>query len=214
MIAASSTADVDDALRERGVDLLVADISASDGDAFERISSWHIANGGMRRILVATEHKQAAVVHTLMALPVAGVFDTAEDGIEKFSAACSTVVGGGSYWSPSVRNAIIQCHTPSAAIYRLLTPTEQMVLGVIGDGCDDITAAITLPLKVTAIRSVRESLHRKFAIQHKGQLVERAAHFGFVIRTASGFVRPGLRPLIAAHGHSTPFPGVSVQSVA
>jgi hypothetical protein len=58
-------------------------------------------------------------------------------------------------------------------------------------------------------------LHRKFAVQHKGQLIDRAAEYGFVIRTKTGIVRPGLKTLIAAHRSPTPMPSHSaIESVA
>lgn len=199
MSVAHTLTDVDELLRAKPVDLLVTDISAPDGDAFDHFATWDLANHGVKRTLVVTAHSQAALIQSLVQAPIGGIFDTRTEGIENLHEACRDVIGGKIYWSESVKDVIVASRVLSTAIFRVLTPTEQMVLGVIGDGCDDQTAANTLPLTATSIRSVREALHRKLGIQHKGELVERAAHYGFVIRTADGLIRPGLKPLITAH---------------
>jgi DNA-binding CsgD family transcriptional regulator len=87
----------------------------------------------------------------------------------------------------------------SSSVFRMLTNTERMVLGIIGDGTDDKAAARQLVLAVSTIRSVRESLHRKFGIQQKSELMACAERAGFVIRTSHGIVRPDLWRLRQAH---------------
>jgi DNA-binding CsgD family transcriptional regulator len=78
----------------------------------------------------------------------------------------------------------------------LLTPTEQLVLALIGDGSDDVTASARLGLKPASIQSVRRSLHGKLHLKQKGELVSVAAQYGFIRFTRHGVIRIGLGALL------------------
>jgi DNA-binding NarL/FixJ family response regulator len=56
------------------------------------------------------------------------------------------------------------------ALHRILTAAEQAILGGIGDGSDDQTAAERLNRAATNIGEQRRNLHRKLGL-HKGELV-------------------------------------------
>jgi DNA-binding CsgD family transcriptional regulator len=86
-----------------------------------------------------------------------------------------------------------------AARFRQLTAFEQVVLSVVGDGCDDIEAARRLSLSPATISTVRRGLHRKLHVQHRGELVRLAAQAGFVRFTPEGVERPGFGLLTAAY---------------
>jgi DNA-binding NarL/FixJ family response regulator len=201
----ASLAGVDNALATEPADLVITEISASDGDACDRIPSWSAANRRGGRTLVVTTHKEPVVLLTLANLPISGVFDVANEGLDDFGAACASVVQGESYWSPTIRNVMSDYDQQYGEVYRLLSPNERMVLGVIGDGCDDVDAAKTLPFTPATIRTIRGRLHRKLNLRHKGELIACAAAHGFVIRTSYGVQRPGLADLVAAyHRHARP----------
>jgi DNA-binding NarL/FixJ family response regulator len=110
-----------------------------------------------------------------------------------------SVAAGSRYWSPAVARRMRQVAAAPSALFRILTAFEQLVLSVIGDGCDDVEAARRLGLSPSTISTVRRGLHRKLGVQHRGELVRVAAQQGFVRFTPDGVERPGFALLSAAY---------------
>lgn len=192
---ACSVADADAAIADGAMDLLVTSIVARDGDVLDWLPAWTAQDGGVKRAFVVTNHNEPVVLHRLVHLAVAGVFDQAMEGDEEFADAVNHVAAGGTYWSKNFADDL----AAREKLIESLTPVERMILGVIGDGCDDLTAARRLGLSTNTIRSVRGALHRKLHIQQKGELIAFAAELGFVLRLRDGILRPGLAALIAEH---------------
>ncbi len=199
MLIACSIADADTALRDHGADLLVTGVETTDGDTLDRLLLWTHPTSRVKRTFVVTHHKEIAILDAFTHLRLAGIFDQETQGVETLATALGEIAAGRDYWSPGVMAAMIQQRFASDSVLRVLTPTERMVLAVIGDGRDDAGAAAILPLTEGSVRAARESLHHKLEVQHKGELVALATEYGFVIRTPRGIIRPGLARLIATH---------------
>lgn len=197
---ASSVAEATAILGTEPADLLVTGLSATlGGDVLELIARCRSRNLRARRILVVTARYEYRVLATLRSLAVDGVFDCLHEPPAEFSVALQRIVLGGRFWSRSVMDYMRQTAATSTALFRLLTVFEEVVLSVIGDGCDDSVAARELGLSPSTISTVRRELHRKLGVQHRGELVRAAAQHGFVRFTPSGVIRPGFAILQAAY---------------
>jgi DNA-binding NarL/FixJ family response regulator len=179
------------------IDLLLSGVYLSDGDTLELLAAC-LSQHQIGRILVVTRDHEQWVLQLLRNLAVSGVFDMVNEGLDQFRHALRTVAAGCTYWSSAILERLRQYRQSPNAHWRLLTPAEQLVLSVIGDGSDDQAAAVRLEMKPSTVQSVRRALHRKLGIQHKGGLVQLAVQSGFVRFGPEGITRPGLSVLRAA----------------
>jgi DNA-binding NarL/FixJ family response regulator len=175
-------------LARESIDLLLTGTGTSlNGDVVDFLADCVTSPGRPRRILIVTAHDAQRVFGALRALPIQGVFDSAAEPPEQFTNALKAVVEGGRYWSRSV----VERTRRATAISRLLTPCEELVLSILGDGSDIVVAARELGLSPQTITTIRRELHRKLGVQHRGELMRVAAQTGFVRFTPSGVLRPG-----------------------
>jgi len=188
-----------EALRAEPADLFVTGVGAAlEGDVIELLSKAGDAASLADHVLVVTSRREFRVLSCLRALDIEGVFDSVGEAAENFSDALRAVASGRRYWSQSILQHMQQMNTVGGH-FRLLTACEQLVLSVVGDGCDDIVAARELGLSPSTVSTVRRELHRKLGVQHRGELVRVAAQNGFVRFTPVGVVRPGFAMLSAAY---------------
>ena len=189
------------ALGSGHIDVFVTGVGASLGSDVLDLLARHIPQSTChpRRVLVVTGRREYRVFAALRSLLIDGVFDSATELPEQFMTALKVVGSGGRYWSQSVLDHMHQVGSASTALFRLLTIFEQVVLSVIGDGSDNITAARELNLSPATVSTVRRELHRKLGVQHRGELIRVAAQHGFVRFTPTGVVRPGFALMCAAY---------------
>ncbi len=188
-------------LSRGGTDLFVTGVGASlESDVLELLGAL-IGNPAARgpRVLVVTVRLEYRVLAALRSLAVEGAFDSAAGSTDEFSTALLAVADGRRYWSQSILDHMHRIGSGSTALFRLLTTFEQVVLSVIGDGCDNAVAAQRLNLSPATVSTVRRELHRKLGVQHRGELVRVAAQHGFVRFTSNGVVRPGFSLMCAAY---------------
>ena len=187
------------ALAARPADVFIAGISAAmEGDVLDLLWQRVVRPSRETRVLVVTARREYRLLGTLRTLEVDGVFDSATEMPDQLVLALATIAQGSRYWSPSILQHMQKPGT-AAMVFRLLTAFEQIVLSVIGDGCDDSAAARQLGVSPSTVSTVRRDLHRKLGVQHRGELVRVAAQQGFVRFTPAGTVRPGFAMLTAAY---------------
>lgn len=187
-------------LAKHPVDLFITSLGeAIEGDALHLVARSKDCPIRARRILLLLVRHEYRALNALRSLPVDGVFDAAEDTPAAFIAALQKVADGSRYWSPGVIDRLQQLAATPKALFRILTDFENLVLSVIGDGCDDSVAARQLGLRPATITAVRRGLHRKLGVQHRGELVRVAAQQGYVHFTPEGVERPGFALLSAAY---------------
>lgn len=171
--------------------------SSSEGDGLDFLW-WCIGQSPRIETLMAiVSEGESREFAALRSLPVQGVFDAVTENPRQLPLALHTVGTGGRYWSPSVLQRMRQEY--HASVFRLLTPFEQVVLSILGDGSDDAAAADELKLSPATISTVRRHLHRKLGVQHRGELIRVAAQNGFVRFTPAGVLRPGFSLLSASY---------------
>jgi DNA-binding NarL/FixJ family response regulator len=197
---AGSVAVARNMLAAEPIDLFITGRGESlEGDALDLIAQCTKPPFRARRVLVVTMRREYRAIAVLRTLSIDGVFDSAEEPPAAFTEALQTVLGGSRYWSQSIIRRLQQLATAPTALFRLLTDFEQIVLSVIGDGCDDAEAARQLRLSPATVSTVRRGLHRKLGVQHRGELVRVAAQKGYVRFTPDGVERPGFALLAAAY---------------
>jgi DNA-binding NarL/FixJ family response regulator len=186
-----------EALANEPVDLLLTGVSLCDGDTLDLLGE-EPPSRKFQRALVITGRQECRTLAVLKGLPIHGIFDPMSEGHDRLELAIRTVSEDGYYWSATVLERLRQRVTPSSYMERLLSPTEQLVLAVVGDGSDDNEASMRLNLSPATIHSVRRELHRKLGVRHKGELMRVAVQHGYVRFTADGVQRPGFSGLLAA----------------
>lgn len=197
---ARSVAEAAGMLAVHPVDLLITGVeTAIHGNVLDFLADCLGKPRRTRRAFVLITYSEFRLLSALRALPVHGVFDSANDEPDNFVPALKSVAQGTRYWSPSAVDQISQQLSYRHSLFRILTPFEQLVLCVVGDGSDDATAARELNLSPATISTVRRHLHRKLGVQHRGELVRIAAQNGFVRFTPGGVVRPGFGILAATY---------------
>lgn len=186
-------------LSAESVDLFVTGVGASLGcDVIDLLASLKAPTRSLRT-LVVTVRLEYRVLAALRSLAIEGAFDSAAGSPEELTLALQTLDHGKRYWSQSILDHMHRVGSASNALFRLLTNFEQVVLSVIGDGCDNVVAAQKLNLSPATVSTVRRELHRKLGVQHRGELVRVAAQHGFVRFTAGGVVRPGFGLMCATY---------------
>jgi DNA-binding NarL/FixJ family response regulator len=187
-------------LKSEAVDILVTGVGASmDTDLLDLLAQRASDTTNATRVLVVTVRREYRVLAALRGIAIDGVFDSANERPAEYVTALHTIATGGRYWSQSVLDHMHRLSSESTALFRLLTNFEEVVLSVIGDGCDNTVAARTLKLSPATVSTVRRELHRKLGVQHRGELIRLAAQHGFVRFTAAGVVRPGFGIMCAAY---------------
>lgn len=189
------------ALATQPVDLFLTGVGASlESDVLDLLArSPAPSHPRARRVLVVTVRREYRVLSALRTLSVEGVFDSASESADELKTALRAIAGGRRYWSQTLVDHMHRVGSASTALFRLLTPFEQVVFSVIGDGCDNTVAAEKLHLSPATVSTVRRELHRKLGVQHRGDLVRVAAQHGFVRFTSAGVVRPGFTMMCAAY---------------
>ncbi len=187
-------------LDETHTELFITGIGSSlEGDVLDILIPRAAHLPSSCRVLVVTGCREYRMLSALRTLSVEGVFDSNTEAPEQLLDAVRTVSLGLRYWSTTVMDFIQQGGAGPQVVSRFLTEFEQIVLSVIGDGSDDLTASSFLGLSPATICTVRRELHRKLGVQHRGALVRAAAQYGFVRFTPFGVVRPGFQLLTAAY---------------
>ena len=199
IILAATIGAADLACCDASVDLIITEIRASVEDDVLKFLDRLRTAAVNRPTLVVTTRQEYRVLAALRGVAIEGVFNPVTDVPDQLSVALRVVATGYRYWSPSADDYLEAAAAAPNAVYRVLTALEQVVLSIVGDGCDDAVAARQLGVSPATVSTVRRDLHRKLGVQHRGELVRVAAQNGYVHFTPVGVVRPGFSQLAAAY---------------
>ncbi|MGH7959340.1 MAG: hypothetical protein ACREH8_20350 [Opitutaceae bacterium] len=184
--------------REVVFTLFVCGIEAVDGDTVDLISECLAPECVNRAVLVIVPRADPRIGAMVHASTSGGAFDSSTEDPRNFASVVKQVMSGRSYCSPSCRSTAKAFRIARERI-SILTPTERLVLALIGDGCDDRTASERIGMKPSSIQAVRKSIHGKLNICQKGELVNVAAQCGFVRVSGAGVTPVGLGILLAEY---------------
>jgi DNA-binding NarL/FixJ family response regulator len=196
VLVASCVAEAAMCLDDGPADLLIADVTFADGDLIDTLPEWTERTHRVRRVFVSTSRKEERIVDGLRHAGISGFFDESAEGPGEFEQALERVCAGGYYMSTTIAARMMASKPWSRT---LLSPTEQLVLSVIGDGSDNQAAALQLGMAPSTVKSVREQLRQKLGVQHNGELIRNALQRGYTYIDSEGVSRPGIQSLRAAH---------------
>ena len=189
---ATNAPEASETLHRENADLLITGAGASiEGDVIELLMRWFSRRPNAHRVLVVTAERQYRMMDALRRLAIPGVFDSNAERPEGLAEALRIVGAGGRYWSPTLIDFMTHSRIKTPPLSLILTAGEQVILSIVGDGSDDITAARQLGISPATVSTVRRDLHRKLGVQHRGELIRIAAQNGYVQFTPNGVVRPG-----------------------
>jgi DNA-binding NarL/FixJ family response regulator len=175
------------------IDILIASVMVADGDLLDMLLEQAEALRAPKRTLVVGGQLPLRVVNSLISLDVRGVFDAELGRPEDIDEALRVIEAGGRYWSSSYSQ---WRESEERRLLRQLSPTEQLVLAVIGAGETDLSAGEILGMRPSAVQAVRRDLHGKLRVHEKGALIKTAAQLGFTRMSVSGIEPLGLALLL------------------
>lgn len=174
--------------RER-FDLTLIRTPLADGESIDGIPVI-VASRNAGRIMFVCSNWNPSAMRILSKIHHVSAFDAAVGSPEELQAAILRVVNGRRHICPSL--AARWRRMDWERVERLLTPTEQLVLSVIGTGCDNEEAAHRLRMPPATARTHRTRIMHKVGLHHRGELIAFAFRYGFVAMTSDGDLRPGL----------------------
>lgn len=176
------------AMRSCPVHLGIFGLTFSDTDGIDLISYVRAERLAFRILVVSSRNDETARSHLRPGL-VDGYFNSQVDDWSAIDRIIAKVANGGSYFSPNVNPPFKQ----PPPFYQLLSPHEQKLFALLGDGCDDKTAARMLDLSVHTIHAHRSRIMRKLGLQSRTELMRAAIQRGVVRITSRDTLRPGLQ---------------------
>lgn len=196
VLVARRLVDANAAIASGPFDLMITGIELPDGDTLDFIAAVTSKPIRIASVLVVTGHCESRILESLRTLPIKGMCDSRNDGLDEIEQALRSIAEGKPHWSSSALTALQGCVT-ATTIHRLLTPTEQLTFSILGDGCDDEVAAEKLNLTAASVGSLRREIHRKLKLQHRGELMRLAVQTGFVRISKTGIFRPAFATMLS-----------------
>ena len=182
---AESFREAQAAIRKLKPDLVIADISLTQGDGIELVKDARAHNQSLP-ILVLSMHEETIYAERMLAAGANG-YIMKQAASDQFLIALRRVLGGGIYVSEVIGNSVIRRLT-AGGVYRSaisvdrLSNRELQVLQMIGRGLSTRQIAETLCLSVKTVESHRQRIKRKLNLVTGAQLVQYAVNW---------FTRPG-----------------------
>ena len=177
-------------LAEGRVVLFLTGIGLPDGDVLDLLLACTDQPCTGRATLVITRHRETRLLASLRSMGVGGVFDATTEPLGKIADVVQILQAGGSYWSRSLHLRLLEPQT--RALLGQMTPTEQLALALMGDGCADKVGAERLGMTLSATRALRRDIHGKLGAHDRADLIRLAVQHGFVRFTSDGAVPVGL----------------------
>lgn len=180
--------DALNATQEVMPDLFVTGVKVEDMDGLEHLEPFiHTATP----ILIVTSRADFRTFEMLRQVRYDGIYDGRMEGVEHLGPALRQVIQHKLYMSPSL---IPHLQVPKRKILKdLLTPTQQIVLSVIGDGSSNKQAAERLCLAEHTVKTHRKRIMARLDLHEQGELMLFALRNGFVLVTEKGILYPGFQ---------------------
>ncbi len=169
--------------RERA-DVVLLSMDLPEGRAFEAARAIRRVAGDTR-ILFLGERAYDADIEEALAVPAAGIL-LKRDSLACLCAAIHTVVGGGTFFSESIRSRLeevggrLKLARPGSPAIGSLSPREQELLVHLGRGASLKEAATAMGISYKTADSQKASLMRKLDIHDRVELAHFAIREGLV----------------------------------
>jgi DNA-binding NarL/FixJ family response regulator len=176
------------------VDLLVTSLDITDGDVLNLLLHLKRLGRAPSRTVVTTHVRGVRVLLTLRRLEVAVVFNPREETLERLAAVLAAIDRDQVYWSECFVTALVS--NDALVVARQMSPTEQLALAVMGDGCSDKVATERMGMSLLSVRSLRKRLYSKLKVHDREGLQRTATRLSFTRVSDEGTVPMGAAILI------------------
>lgn len=164
--------------RELQPDIVLLDLDLPDGDGLDLLDDIRRASPNAK-IVVVTSHSDEYAIHRSLEAGVAAFVDKCSQPIEVVSEAIAAVAAGRCYFSPVVARAKARMRDDPNAFTKLLSPREQEILRLLGEGLPNETVAERVGVSAQTIHSYRRNIMVKLGIHSTPQLIRYAVDKGF-----------------------------------
>lgn len=159
-------------------DLVLLDLELPDAEGFDLVGQIRSAAPGAR-ILVLSAHTEAYILHRVQQAQVDGFVDKNEQTPEVLIEALRRVSQGMRYFSPSIVGQMARTRSDPQGFSRILSPREQELLRMLGQGWTDATIADRVGLSELTVRNHRRNIMAKLGLHSTPELVRYAIEHGF-----------------------------------
>lgn len=179
--------DALDAIQSHMPDMFITGVRIEDMDGLEHLEPF------IERelpILIVTTRRDSRTLALLREIRYNGLFDVRGEGLANLHTALQRVHAREMYVSPTFAPHLKK---PKSITLDALTPKEEIVLSIIGDGSDNEMAAARLGISPHTVNTHRKSIMGKLGLHHKGQIMCYAVQNGYVRIAPDGVCRPGFQ---------------------
>lgn len=189
--------DALDSIQAQTPDLLITGVRLPDMDGLEHLEPFV---DRPLPVLIVTSRTDVRTFAMMREIRYDGVYDAMTEGLQNLRSAVARVLQHELYISPSFSPLLAK---QRRITLDALTPKEELVLSIIGDGSDDHAAAERLRLSSHTVNTHRKAIMAKLKLHHKGQLVCYAVRMGYVDISSAGITYPGFRRRLVQAGDAS-----------
>lgn len=164
--------------REIRPDIVLLDLDLPDGDGLDLLADIR-TDSPHSKIIVLTSHSDEFAIHRSLEAGVSAFVDKCSQPIEIVGEAIAAVAGGRSFYSPVVGQAKARLRDDPNAFTKLLSPREQEILRLLGEGLPNEVVAERVGVSPQTIHSYRRNIMVKLGIHSTPQLIRYAVEKGF-----------------------------------
>jgi DNA-binding NarL/FixJ family response regulator len=159
-------------VRELNPDVVVVDLSLTEGDGFNIVRDVH-AHFPAIRILVLSMHDEAIYAERLLSQGASG-YIMKQAATEQLITALRTVLRGERFISEALQSSLVARRSEEGGQKSRLSARELQVISLIGQGLGTREIAENLSLSVKTVETHRLTIKRKLALDTNAQLVQYA----------------------------------------
>jgi len=174
-------------IQEKTPDLFIAGAKIHDMDGLEHLEPYVDSD---LPILIVTSQKDEQTFNLLRTIRYDGLLDGFAEGLDVLPSVLRQVIQRRIYISSSFRDHLKPVRNITLDA---LTPTQRVVLSVIGDGSTDDEASERLGIAPGTVNQHRKAIMAKLKLHHKGQLMLYAFQQGYVRVTTDNIYYPGFQ---------------------
>lgn len=131
------------------------------------------------RIIGVSGHMSHYILHRLFEAKVDGFIDKNEPGLEVIAEAITTVMNGGTYFSPTAKKMQERMRLDNSCFTKLLSDREMELMTSFGEGLSDVEVSERTGIKASTVRNHRQNIMTKLNLNSTRQLIRYAIKNGF-----------------------------------
>lgn len=158
-------------------DLVIVYLELPDGNCLDWVQEW-AARKDCPRIVILSSRDQDYILYRALHSAIPG-FVHKNDSAEFLHVAITTVLGGGTFFSPTVQRMRMRMQSSPDFYNKILSTAEQEMLKYLGMGMTNEEAAAILGLQVSSVAHQRQQIMRKLDVHSQADLMRYAIKKGF-----------------------------------